>query len=95
MITDADGLISFINMENGGALTTNGSALLIGQNGLFDTGKWLRVGEAEHYDYLVHAATGKVIALSESGLTMAEKRSFNDADMLSSPAFWDIRETEQ
>jgi beta-galactosidase len=95
MITDADGLISFINMENGGALTTNGSALLIGQNGLFDTGKWLRVGEAEHYDYLVHAATGKVIALSESGLTMADKRSFNDADMLSSPAFWDIRGTEQ
>lgn len=94
MITDIGGLISFINMENGGALVTNGSAVFIGQNGLFDTGKWLRVGEAEHYDYIVHAATGKVIAVSDGNLVLSDKRSFNDADMLSSPAFWDIKETK-
>ena len=76
-------------------LVTNGSAVFIGQNGLFDTGKWLRVGEAEHYDYIVHAATGKVIAVSDSGgLYLDDRRSHNDADMRTSRAFWNIKEAE-
>jgi hypothetical protein len=93
MITDPDGFLSFINVENGGALITNGSTVLVGQNGLFDTGKWLRIGEAEHYDYLVHASSGKILALSDDGRLILDDRSkHNDADMRSSRAFWNIKE---
>jgi hypothetical protein len=62
-------------------------------NSAYDVAKWLRIGEAEHYDYLVHASSGKVLALSDDGRLILDDRSkHNDADMRSSRAFWNIKE---
>ncbi|MBQ1217647.1 MAG: RICIN domain-containing protein, partial [Clostridia bacterium] len=89
LISDSDGLLYLVNRAGGTLLTFDGTALALSDGETDGNAQWQRAGEAEHYDYLVHVATGKILVVKDDGtLDMDLRENYDDSDMITNRAFW-------
>ncbi|MBQ2273567.1 MAG: chitobiase/beta-hexosaminidase C-terminal domain-containing protein, partial [Clostridia bacterium] len=89
LISDSDGLLYLVNRAGGTLLTFDGTVLALSDGETDGNAQWQRAGEAEHYDYLVHVATGKILVVKDDGtLDMDLRENYDDSDMITNRAFW-------
>ena len=89
LISDRDGLLYLVNRACGKVLTFDGTALALSDGETDGNAQWQRAGEAEFYDYLVHAATGKILVVKDDGtLGMDLRERYDDSDMITNRAYW-------
>ncbi|MBO5222573.1 MAG: DUF4982 domain-containing protein [Clostridia bacterium] len=89
MVTTGEGLIYLISKKNGKLLTCDGVAPTLSDCETHGNAQWQRTGEAEHYDYLMHVASGKILAVDNDGTLILDERSnYRDGDMRTNRAYW-------
>jgi len=78
-----------VDRASGKLLTSDGASLALSDSDRNGSGQWQKTGEAENYDYLVHAASGKVLAVDANGKLILDARSnYQDGDMRTNRAYW-------
>ncbi len=89
VVTNSDGLLWIVNRANGKLLVSDGESLTLADGETDGNAQWQRTGEAEHYDYIVHTASEKVLAVDAGGnLILDDKDNYEDSNMLTNRAFW-------
>ncbi len=87
--TRPDGMIYLVNRADGKLLVSDGTSLSLAEGETDGNAAWLRVSETEHYDYLKHEKTGKVIALSSGGTLFTDDQSnYLPGDLNTNRAYW-------
>lgn len=91
IVTEAQGKFRIFHRPTQKLLVCDGGRLSLAEGETENNGLWIREGEAEHFDYLVHASSGKVLAVSPDGTLIAdEKDRYEDSDMITNRAYWHL-----
>ncbi len=91
--TRPDGMVYLVNRADGRLLASDGISISLAEGETEKNAAWMRVSETEHYDYLKHANSGKIIALSPEGtLFLDDDSNYLPGNLNTNRAYWYLHE---
>ena len=90
--TNVRGMLFLIHTKTGKRLAADGERIFLTEDEKDPNARWLRMGEMENFDYLIHSPTEKALSVTEEGELYLSDRDFHDpADRKNNLSYWLIQ----